>query len=354
MYALRKLRTPVQTNRSYIAAFFAMLTIIAVPPASQTAELLDRYYFTSDKQSLVTLHNAKISGLGGTLLELDGDGAASLISGTCTISTRSSSQKLRAGAHDISIPQATTVTIRKSSGVVISANECKPDFAVGIISGGSEVGKLHSGETYPHGETQLKPILTKGRNESPLYTVGNGELQLNESSEETVVLASGAEFFLPSRDLKIATPLGQVIAPPETAFLVSVSPGSVRVFNCLSKPIQFHRDRQFRKVTNAEEFCVFDHRPTKDEVLPADGVGRKEVTLHDLDKERSTASTNKFSVVLLLKSSNFLGDWKRTSAQAKKVVSSLIKSAAAYGGANPNSDSFYRTPINPVNTNGRQ
>lgn len=342
MYSFWKPRPSTRSTFSCLLAPFVTALVITFPSCGQAAELLDRYFFTGDNQGLVAGSNARISGLAGSILELGANGSANLLSGTFTVRTSSQSANLRAGAYEISIPPSSCVTVRNNNGVVVSSNESGTD--TGIISSGSVIGRLRSGETYPSGEAQLKPVLTHGGMKDPLFAVGDGELHLSGNSEASLALMSGELFFCPSRSLKIETPLGQVVAGPRTSFLVSVAPGAVRVFNCRSGSLKFHSESKFRNISHAEEFCVFDHRPTKEEVLPSDGIGRKEVTLHDLDKQKVTASTNAFSVVSLLTSPNFLGDWKRTSAFAKKLETNLIKSAAAYGGANPGSESFYRTP----------
>ena len=354
LHSSRKPRPSLKTNSCVIAPLAAMLAVMVSSVPGQTAELLDRRFFTSDRQGLVTANNARITGKSGTSLELNNDGSVNVLSGTCTISTRSQAQNMRAGTLEISIPPSSKVTIRNHNGTTVSTNESSSDNTTGISSGGSQIGKLHSGETYPQGEALLTPIVARGSLKTPLFSVGNGELQLSQNSDDTVSLVAGEQFFLPSRALIITTPLGQVVAGAHSAFLVSVSAGSVRVFNCRSGPVKFNKDQKFRKILNAEEFCVFDHRPTKEEILPVDGIGRKEITLHDLDNERTTASTNIFSVISLLTSPNYLGDWKRTSEPAKKLESSVIKSTAAYGGANPNSEAFYRTPADPVDTRIRQ
>lgn len=319
--------------------------------SGNASELIDRYFFTGDNQGLLAGDNARISGQSGSSLELGADGNANLLSGTFTINTSSHSANVRAGAYVISIPPSSRVTVRNNNALVVSANVC--GSGIGITSGGSVVRRLLAGETYPPGEAQLRPI-HRGLKD-PLFSVGNGELHLSGNSDGSLSIMSGELLFCPSSTLKIETPLGQVIAGPQTSFLISVSPGTVRVFNCRSGSLKFNSDHKFRNIQYAEEFCVFDHRPTQEEVLPPDGIGRKEITLHDLDQVKTTASTNTFSVVSLLTSRNFLGDWKRTSAFAKRLEANLIKSAAAYGGANPGSESFYRTPNGAVvDTSRRQ
>lgn len=355
MYLLRKHRTAISTFRFFVIPLAAIFAFVTCPLDGQTAELLDNYFFTGENQGLTTGTKARITGQKGSFIELSSSGEfVNLISGTMTLVTGSQALTVRAGSHEISIPASTRVTIQNNGGLRVSTNDSSANGFVAISSGGSRMGNIAKGEAYPQGEPPLEPISTISALKKPLFCVGVGEMNLSGSSDDSVALLSGERFFCPSRSVKIGTPLGVVVAAPRTAFLVSVAPGRVRVFNCRIGSVKFHSQNKFRKISNAEEFCIFDHRPTSEEILPADGIGRKKITLHDLDNEKITASTNSFSVISLLTSTSFLGSWKRSSDVDRSVINNIIKSAAAYGGANPNAEEFYRTPAQAANNGDRQ
>lgn len=310
---------------------------------SPAGELCDKYFFTGDNESLNTPNHARVTGQRGSLLELRSDGTAGLLVGTVTVTTSSAPLKVSAGSQEILISPSSQATIRNNNSLVVSVNKMGPGNTIGITNGASSISNLRSGETFPPGETPINALVAHG-NMKPLFLVGKGMLQPSGPSQAKFLLSSSELFFGPSRDMEIETPLGLVTAGASARFLISVAPGTVRIFNCRSGEVEFRSGRNFRRIMPSEEFCVFDHRPTKDEVLPADGIGRKQITMHDLDREKTTASTNNFSVVSLLTSPYFLGNWKRSSAFDKTLVTSLIKCAAAHSGANPDAEAFYETP----------
>lgn len=273
-----------------------------------TEEIYDEYFFTSDGEAVSIKGSTLITGTRGALIELKNNADVKVISGTVTITTKGNSLNAIAGANKVFIPAATTMTIQSSGGQQNSA------------------------------VAQQVPTKT------PVFLVG-ADIQVQPAeTEDTISLEAGQALFCPNRSLKIKTPLGMVSAPAQSRFLISVIPGVVRIYNFQSKEMKFAFENKFRRISIAEEFSVFDHRPTQEEVLPNDGIGRKEITLHDLDGRQVTAATTTFSVLSLLTSPQFLKSWKRRSSYDKKLEHGFLKAAAAHSATSSNSESFYQSP----------
>ena len=272
-------------------------------------EIYDEYFFTSDGESVSIKANALVIGTKGTLIELKNNTDVNVIAGTATIATKGSSVVVMAGTSKVTVPASSTITIQNS---------------------GEQLSSFVAAQA-----PQLRPLFVVG---------SNTQIEAGEIAD-TILLNSGQTLICPNRNLKIKTPLGMVSAPAQSRFLISVMPGVVRVYNCQSKELKFAFENKHRRISIAEEFSVFDHRPTQEEVLPNDGIGRKEVTLHDLDGQQVTAATTTFSVLSLLTSPQFLKTWKRRSSYDKKLEHGFLKAAAAHSATSSNSESFYQSPI---------
>lgn len=310
--------------------------------SSEASEVVDSYYFTSAGAGFVS-NQAVIRGLSGACVETDNrDGRLRLGAGVITVVTKGSGATVKLGSLSASIPPNSTVTLENGESAVISAN--KVDGSVGITDGGSSVANLGNGQTYPQSARMLQTVSASATATKPLFVIGRGAVLATTQDPAIVSLISGKLFCCPNRDIKIKTNLGILAANANAQFLLSAMPGEVRVFNCRGGTMTFNHGSKFRKIPVAEEFSIFDHRPTKEEVLPADGIGRKEITLHDVDGQRVTSATTNFSVVTLLRSPEYLGRWKRRSAFDKRLEARIIKTAAAMAAANPSGEGYYQTP----------
>ncbi len=313
--------------------------------ASSKNELFDEYFFTSDGECLNASANAIVTGSRGALVEQRSKGNLNVISGTLSISTKGSPVTVTAATYKISIPAFSTITVRSGNeGCSVSANSTSNGTSIGIVDSASFSANLAAGDAFPQGEAPIAPIIAQTPSRPPLFVVGNRMLIQPDETAGTIALASGQILMCPTRDLKIKTPLGSITAPAQSRFLISVSEGVVRIYNCRGQEMRFAFENKYRRIPVAEEFSVFDHRPTQDEVLPVDGIGRKEITLHDIDGKQITAATTTFSVLSLLTSPKFLGDWRRRSAFDKKIERGFLKAAAALSASTPNNENFYQTP----------
>lgn len=272
-------------------------------------EIYDEYFFTSDGESVSIKANALLIGTKGTLIELKNNTDVNVIAGTATIATKGSSLVVTAGTNRVTVPASSTITIQSS------------------------------------GEQLSSPVTAQAPPIRPLFVVGsNTQIKAGEAAD-TIFVDSGKTLICPNRNLKVKTPLGIISAPAQSRFLLSVMPGVIRVYNCQSKEMKFYFENKYRRISIAEEFSVFDHRPTQEEVLPNDGVGRKEITLHDLDGRQVTAATTAFSVLSILTSPHLLRDWKRRSSYDKKLEHGFLKAAAAHSATSNSAESFYQAPV---------
>lgn len=272
-------------------------------------EIYDEYFFTSDGESVSIKSNTVITGTRGTLIELKNNTDINVLSGTATIATKGSPLKVLAGTNKVSMPVSSTITIQST------------------------------------GEQLNSPVNAQVPVMRPLFVVGGSSRVLAGETADSIMLESGQILICPNRNLKVRTPLGTISAPAQSRFLMSVMPGVVRIYNCQSKEMKFYFEDKFRRISIAEEFSVFDHRPTQEEVLPNDGVARKEITLHDLDGKQVTAATTTFSVLSILTSPHLLRSWKRRSSYDKKLEHGFLKAAAAHSATSNSGESFYQAPV---------
>ncbi len=138
--------------------------------------------------------------------------------------------------------------------------------------------------------------------------------------------------------------MGLLSAKANSQFFVISNENSLRVLCCRGNEVIYHFGSKFRRIGPSQEFAVFDHRPFQWEVLPPDGIGRKQITLHDLAKNNATASSARFSLVTMLTSPQYLGGWGRTSSTDKRLEAAMIKTAAVHAAAGASFENFYKAP----------
>ncbi len=313
--------------------------------ASSQSRLLDRFYFCSPQQGLGTSGGGTISATSGSLVERVSPDTYNLLGGTITITSGLRPLTINADTLKMLVPVNSSLSIRLSPDSVMTLHRgSRPVTLSGIANGVSFTNTLNPDTTVPAGATAI-PAGTGDKKQTPLMFVGDASFLPGVSGGDNISLSSGNIFFSTPRALRVMTPLGVIDANANSRFFVALpqDSGSVRVLNCSSKTIKFESGKKFRRITSCQEFCLFDHRPTQEEVLPADGLGRKEVVLHEVEGQ-TTASINSFLIVTMLASPNFLGDWRRDSATDKKLLSVMLKSAAALESASPSSEQFYVAP----------
>lgn len=291
-----------------VAIAAALIQSCVSADSAQAYELFDSYFYTSNNQTLTTREKASIKGTAGSVIE-DRVDSYKLVRGSASIKTANRSLSLDCGNGITVIPANSNSNIQLD----------EPAFSIPTSSSDDSASK-------------------------PLVIIGDCYGLQSVGRNNEVSLAEGKDFFFPDRDLTIQTPLGSIHSKAGSRFLVKCTPGEVRILCCSGNGLIFHHANKYRRIRPSQEFAVFDHRPAQFEVLPRDGIGRKEVTMHDIDGSSMTATSNSFSVVSLLKSPMYLGAWQRKSAFDKRATKGILKTAAAHAAVSPSFDDFYRAP----------
>ncbi|MCW5823158.1 MAG: hypothetical protein KIT34_10165 [Cyanobacteria bacterium TGS_CYA1] len=274
-------------------------------------ELYDTYFFSSSNQTLKA-RGAAISGSPGALLEDTGD-SYRLLKGIATIKTAQSPISIDLGKGVKQVPANSTQTLQAIDSTGANQQSAAPP-----------------------------PLHNQGGN--PLFIVGDCLGLQSLGKQHAISMAQGMVLFCPQNDLTIHLPLGEIRSNTGSKFLVKCDASEVRILCCSGNGLTYHYANKFRHIRPSQEFAVFDHRPFQAEVLPSDGIGRKDITMHDIDGQTMTAASNSFSVVSLLKSPNYLGSWQRKSSLDKRLTKSIIKTAAVHAAAAPSVQDFYRSP----------
>lgn len=279
---------------------------------AQSPELYDSYFFSSNNQVLKTKGAATIKGSPGTVIEDTGNNFR-LVRGSALIKTANSPLSIDCG-NGLTVVQAQSVS------------------------------SVQLEEEPLNNSSVTSNNLSTSSNSKPIVIIGDCYGLQSIGRDNAVSMAEGKDFFFPDRDLVIQTPLGSIHSKAKSRFLVKCTPGEVRILCCSGNGLTFHHANKYRRIRPSQEFAIFDHRPAQFEVLPRDGIGRKEITMHDIDGSAMTATSNNFSVVSLLKSPMYLGAWQRKSAFDKRATKGILKTAAAHAAASPNFDDYYRAP----------
>lgn len=314
--------------------------------------LYDSFYFSSAAQSLSTSGSGNLRGENGSMLErLSGDNF-NLIYGVFTVTSGTKTLTVSAGPIQLRLPPASSVSFRLTQDSALTIhNMSAPVTISSATSNGASQSSINQRLTLPSGAIEVQSLTarTGDSHSAPIFFIGNAQFSseafAKDSAHDTVSLSNGQLFFSPPRDLKVITPVGVLRAKANSHFFLSLNKeaGTARILNCSSSELKFEAGKKFRRISSSEEFCLYDHRPTQEEVLPADGLGRKEVVMHDIDGQK-TASTTTFLVASLLTSPYYLGDWKRQSTLDKKITAGLLKSAAAYHSIYASAEEFYIAP----------
>lgn len=368
-HTVSKCYLPKPSNRDgFLLALFSIFLQVVWPAhfcRAQTTPLLqsstgkvqlhDKFYFTSDTESISTIGGGSVSGGAGSLMERLSPDAFSLLTGTFTVYAGSSPLLLKAGegAMDLHLPANSTLSMRllQQDSAITVHKASAPVSLTAVSDAGRYTSTIASGATVPAGASQV-PAIKRGSNlnagltaKAPILIIGSAlpVSQDRENGSDSIALANGQLFMQAPRSLHIATPLGVLKSSPDSRFFLTLNENSLRILNCSSKELKLEANGKFRRITPFEEFALYNHRPAQEEVLPPDGLGRKEVSLHDVDGT-TTASTCSFLIPTMLVSPYFLGAWPRESALDKRLVSTMLKSAAVFDSVHPSNEQFYVSP----------
>lgn len=309
--------------------------------ATDLGELCDTYFFLSDDDTVTGSDRAKITGLAGSVVEVRND-SYRIDRGVITVTTKRTPLNLVFDVVSLVVPANSTVTVKlNSESAVVTANQVGNNGNITLTANG-QTALLSSGQTIPNTASPLAACVPN-RKSKPLLVIGRDVVCELTERDHTLSLTNGRMYFCTPSDIKIETPMGLVTAPAQSQFYLISSEGFLRLLCCRGHGLRYNYKSKFRRVGVAEEFSVWDHRPIELEVVPPDGIGRKDVSLIDLDGKQLTAAKSVFSVVSLLKSPSYLGDWKRLSPLDRRLEDNMLRTAAAYAAANPSATNFQQT-----------
>lgn len=314
--------------------------------ANNDNELFDTYFFLSNSDSVTCgAAQATVTAIAGSVVEIRTD-CYRVDRGVVTFRAKQVPLNVVAATSTVRIPARSVATITTDgASFSVSANTTGTNEPITVVDQSGQGERLTQGATYP-ATNQLNGAISNST-QKPLLVIGRDiSCELTER-DQTLSLPQGRMFFYTPREIKIETPMGLVTAKAQSQFYLASSPGFLRIMSCRGPAIVYNYKSKFRKVGIAEDFAVFDHRPMELEVVPPDGIGRKDVGLIDLDGQQLTAAKSIFSVVTLLKSPSYLGDWKRRSSLDRNLEGGMLKSAAAFAAGHPTADSFYKAPSFP-------
>lgn len=169
-----------------------------------------------------------------------------------------------------------------------------------------------------------------GLPEGPLQVLAAPGTSFRQPAPGTIEIASGALFLSAPSVERIETALGQVLARRGALVSVEVAHGQLRVKG-LSGPglIEIAAAGTRIPLNLGEEVLISDHRPTRQEAMPSDGVGRRNQKAYALD-ERNTAVICEFSLVSMLSNSAYMQSIKSPATpHHRNTLGKIIKAAAA-------------------------
>lgn len=310
--------------------------------ADSSSELFDTYFFLTNDDSITGVSNqAKITGKSGAVVEVRGD-SYRIDRGVVTVSSKRTPLNVVFDVVSLIVPPNSTVTIKlDSESAVVTANQIANNGSLTLTANGRSA-TLSSGQTVPESASPLTACSSNSASK-PMLVIGRDVACELTERDNTLSVTNGRMFFCPPRDIKIETPMGLVTAQAQSQFYLISSEGFLRLMCCRGHNLRYNYKSKFRRVGVAEEFSVWDHRPMELEVVPPDGIGRKDVAMIDMDGKQLTAAKSVFSVVSLLKSPSYLADWKRRSSLDRKLENGMLRTAAAFAAAVPSSTNFQQT-----------
>lgn len=192
----------------------------------------------------------------------------------------------------------------------------------------------------PFGASELKQFTTDktGPTDGLYYRAASGtdfthpnSFEINLTHGDMIVSVRH-----PSHNMVVTTPIGQVSGLADADAIVSYNNGVLHVFNVNvnSRGVQVQLDKgpfatpsdPILQLAPGFELVASEHKLSRSDVRPSDGIGRKNTRLI----ENGYAAVSAFSVESLLNSSTMIADMNQQAAgtKEKRIVSDLSKMAA--------------------------
>jgi hypothetical protein len=172
---------------------------------------------------------------------------------------------------------------------------------------------------------------------------------LNQSG--IVQLKSGSVFMRADGATALQTGVGKVYAKKGGIAAIDATPGSMRVKAC-SGPNEISvvtTNKYHLPLHLASEVLVTDHRPSKGEALPDDGIGRRQMKAIAVD-DKTTAIMGEFSIASMINSHPHLASIKHPLTQSSQQVRDrLLMHAAIIQQLHGSHGRYYTKPANTSN-----
>ncbi|MFN8657734.1 MAG: hypothetical protein U0105_15450 [Candidatus Obscuribacterales bacterium] len=201
-----------------------------------------------------------------------------------------------------------------------------------------------------------------------LHIIGSADTRFRTDEDGNLILQHGSMFVEASGNMTVKSSRGAVELKPGALVHIDSRDGLMSVKAC-SGPgdVKVSRPAFNQALAPGQELLLSAHRPTKNEMTPADGIGRRKQDVKELS-DGTHAVISDFAMITLIGNLTHLR--KSTSAADKKIVDRLLRTAAAVGIATSGrgiytskpkpkpafkadaTESTKRTPFKPVAYNG--
>ncbi len=173
------------------------------------------------------------------------------------------------------------------------------------------------------------------KNTVPLApTVFFDGLRVNVSAYKPIAYSTEARvtaaLLQPDDDMELDGSFGKIRIKKGALVAIESNDNSVRIKAC-SGPTHVHVEIAGRKlqISPGQELLITNAKPSSEQITPADGIGRRQVSSHQLS-EKAHITVSDFSIISFVQNTSYLGSIKNSkSAEKQKLINSLLKTAAA-------------------------
>ncbi len=178
------------------------------------------------------------------------------------------------------------------------------------------------------------PCMSSGmmrRHAGPVQMLATPGTSFSVTATGAIDLRSGAIFLSPHNSTRIQTDLGEIAIKKNAVSFVEFDGGCLRA-KALSGPghVSVHVGKQSFELTPGQEAQILNHmRPSRFEVMPTDGVARRELTAYKTDNGKCIVLGD-FSITSLLNTASQLKALRNSDQPDNlRLYNRIIKTAAA-------------------------
>lgn len=160
----------------------------------------------------------------------------------------------------------------------------------------------------------------------------NSRFNHDEGDEHNIFLSEGSIFANPKTDSVVHTGTADIYLSEGAMAGIETTNGLTRI-KAISQgsKVTVVAGKHRMDINAGEEILVTNHRPTKQEVFPLDGVGRRQIIAYALD-EQTTAVLGEFAVATYLRNADVVADLRNphpTNRFAQQMSHRVLKASAA-------------------------